>query len=115
VRAAILLFVAGGVLGWIAIAAKVFSEFHARHSWPAAQGYVTDVRVKSYTGSSSRDHFPAAYAALTSCSMRSFSRSKNAIFLSSFSTTQFTSPPTRIAKPVMYNHNIRITTAPSEP
>jgi hypothetical protein len=56
VRAAILLFLAGGALGWIAIAARVFSEFHARHSWPVAQGHVTDVHVKSYTGPSSRDH-----------------------------------------------------------
>jgi len=56
VRAAILLFLVGGALGWVAIAATVFSEFHARHSWPIAQGYVSDVRVKSYTGPSSRDH-----------------------------------------------------------
>jgi len=56
VRAAILLFLGGGALGWIAIAARVSSEFHARHSWPVAQGHVTDVRVKSYTGPSLRDH-----------------------------------------------------------
>jgi hypothetical protein len=56
VRAAILLFLAGGALGWIAIATRIFSEFRARHSWPVAQGYVTDVNVKSYTGPSSRDH-----------------------------------------------------------
>jgi hypothetical protein len=56
VRAAILLFLTGGTLGWIAIAGRVFSEFHARHSWPVAQGYVTDVHVKSYTGPSSRSH-----------------------------------------------------------
>jgi len=56
VRSAILLFLAVGALGWIAISARVFSEFHARHSWPVAQGYVTDGRVKSYTGPSSRDH-----------------------------------------------------------
>src|SRR6185437_3185664 len=31
-------------------------EFHARHSWPVAQGHVTHVRVKSYTGPSLRDH-----------------------------------------------------------
>ena len=54
-RAFILLFLAGGALGWIAIAARVFSEFHARHSWPVAQGYVTDVHVRSYTGPSSKD------------------------------------------------------------
>jgi hypothetical protein len=56
VRAAILLFLAGGALGWIAIAASVFSEFHARHTWPVAQGHVTAVNVKSYMGPSSRDH-----------------------------------------------------------
>ena len=56
VRAAILLFLAVGTLAWIAIAVRVFSELHARHSWPVAQGYVTDVRVKSYSGPSSRDH-----------------------------------------------------------
>src|ERR1700688_1344091 len=56
VRAAILLFLAGGALGWIAIAARVFSEFHARHTWPVAQGHVTAVNVKSYMGPSSRDH-----------------------------------------------------------
>jgi hypothetical protein len=56
VRGAILLFLAGGTLGWIAIAARVFEEFHARHSWPVAQGYVTGVHVKSYSGPSSRDH-----------------------------------------------------------
>lgn len=54
-RAVILLFLAGGALGWIAIVARVVSEFHARHSWPVAQGYVTDVHVRSYTGPSSRD------------------------------------------------------------
>jgi hypothetical protein len=57
-RAAILLFLGGGTLGWIAIAPRVFSEFNARHSWPIAQGYVSDVKVKSYTGPSLRDHVP---------------------------------------------------------
>jgi hypothetical protein len=52
------LFLGGGTLAWIAIAARVFSEFHARHSWPIAQGYVSDVKVKSYTGPSLRDHVP---------------------------------------------------------
>jgi hypothetical protein len=56
VRGAILLFLAGGTLGWIAIAARVIAEFHARHSWPVAQGYVTGVHVKSFTGPSLRDH-----------------------------------------------------------
>src|SRR4029077_18375427 len=57
VRAAILLFLAGGTLGWIAIAGRFCSQSHARHSWPVAQGYVTDVRVRSSTGPSSRAHF----------------------------------------------------------
>jgi hypothetical protein len=61
VRAAILLFLAVGALGWVAITARVFSEFHARHSWPDAQGYVTDVKVRSYTGPSSSDHVPHYY------------------------------------------------------
>ena len=52
VRDAILLFLAGGALGSIVVAAKVFSEFHARRTWPVAQGYVTDVRVKTYSGPS---------------------------------------------------------------
>lgn len=56
VRGAILLFLCFGVLGWIALAARAFSEFHARHSWPVAQGHVTAVNVKSHTGPSSRDH-----------------------------------------------------------
>jgi hypothetical protein len=56
VRGAIVLFLAGGTLGCIAVATRVFSEFHARHSWPVAEGHVTNVRVKSYTGPSSRDH-----------------------------------------------------------
>jgi hypothetical protein len=56
VRAAILLFLVGGALGWIAITARALSEFRARHSWPVAQGYVTDASIKSYTGPSSRDH-----------------------------------------------------------
>ena len=41
---------------WIAIAARVFPEFHDRHSWPVAQGYVSDVHVKSFTGHSSKEH-----------------------------------------------------------
>src|SRR6476661_9775923 len=55
-RSAILLFLGCGALAWIVIAVRTFSEFHARHSWPVAQGYVTAVKVKSYTGPSSRDH-----------------------------------------------------------
>ena len=44
-----------------------------------------------------------------------FFDSKAAVILSSFSMSQFTSPPIKMAKPVMYNHNIRITTAPKDP
>jgi hypothetical protein len=55
-RCAILLFLGCGALAWIVIAVRTFSEFHARHSWPVAQGHVTAVKVKSYTGPSSRDH-----------------------------------------------------------
>lgn len=58
VRGAILLFLAIGTLAWTVIAARVFLEFHARHSWPIAEGYVTDVRVKSYAGPSSKDRVP---------------------------------------------------------
>jgi hypothetical protein len=54
-RGAVFLFLVGGALGWVAIGSQVFSEYHARHSWPIAQGYVTDVTVKSYTGPSTRD------------------------------------------------------------
>ena len=61
VRAAILLFLAGGALGSIVVAARVFSEFHARRTWPVAQGYVTDVRIKTYSGPSSRDHVSHYY------------------------------------------------------
>src|SRR6266576_2697159 len=53
---AILLFLSCGALAWIVITVRIFSEFHARHSWPVAQGHVTAVKVKSYTGPSSRDH-----------------------------------------------------------
>lgn len=55
-RGVILLFLVVGALAWIVIAVRTFSEFHARHSWPVAQGHVTAVKVKSYTGPSSRDH-----------------------------------------------------------
>jgi hypothetical protein len=61
VRAAILLFLAVGALGSIVVAARAFSEFHARRTWPVAQGYVTDVRVKTYRGPSSRDHVSHYY------------------------------------------------------
>ena len=58
VRAVIMLFLAAGTLGCIATAGRMFSEFHARRSWPVAQGHVTNVRVRSYTGPSSKDHVP---------------------------------------------------------
>ena len=61
VRAAILLSVAAGILGWIAIAGRIYSEVHARHSWPVVPGHVTDVQVKSYTGPSSKDHVSHYY------------------------------------------------------
>jgi len=54
-RGAILLFLFIGALAWIVIAVRVFSEFHARHSWPISQGYVTAVHEKSYRGPSLRD------------------------------------------------------------
>jgi len=58
VRAVIMLFLAAGTLGCIATTGRTFSEFLARRSWPVAQGHVTDVRVRSYTGPSSKDHVP---------------------------------------------------------
>src|SRR4029077_20026809 len=54
-RGAILLFLFIGALAWIVIAVRVFSEFHARHSWPIAQGQLTAATVKSYRGPSIRD------------------------------------------------------------
>ncbi|PYV90215.1 MAG: hypothetical protein DMG90_09700 [Acidobacteria bacterium] len=53
-----MLFLAAGTLGCIATTGRTFSEFLARRSWPVAQGHVTDVRVRSYTGPSSKDHVP---------------------------------------------------------
>lgn len=41
------LFLAIGILGSISVGASVFSEFHARHSWPVAQGVVVAEDVKS--------------------------------------------------------------------
>jgi hypothetical protein len=41
------LFLAIGILGSISVGASVFSEFHARHSWPVAQGVVLAKDVKS--------------------------------------------------------------------
>jgi hypothetical protein len=50
------IFLGHGALGSIVVAARVFSEFHARHSWPIAQGQLTAATVKSYSGPSSGDH-----------------------------------------------------------
>jgi len=55
-RGAVLLFLAFGALGCLSVTFRVLSEFYARHRWPVAQGVVTAVEVKSYTGPSSRDH-----------------------------------------------------------
>ena len=55
-RGVILFFLGCGALAWLPIAVKILSEFHARHSWPVAEGRVTAINVKSYTGPSSRDH-----------------------------------------------------------
>src|ERR1700746_456107 len=41
------LFLAIGILGSISVGARVILEFHARHSWPVAQGVVTAKDVKS--------------------------------------------------------------------
>jgi len=55
-RGVILFFLIVGALACLFVAVSALSEFHARHSWPVAQGYVTAVKVKTYTGPSSRDH-----------------------------------------------------------
>jgi hypothetical protein len=55
-RGVILFFLVVGALGCLSVAVSVLSEFHARHNWPVAQGNVTAVDEKSYTGPSSRDH-----------------------------------------------------------
>src|SRR5580765_8560343 len=49
-RAAILFFLACGVLGCLLVAVSVLSEFHARYSWPVAQGQVTAADVESNKG-----------------------------------------------------------------
>lgn len=55
-RGAILLFLFFGAIGCLIVALRVWSEFHARHSWPVASGHVTAVNVRSYSGASARDH-----------------------------------------------------------
>jgi hypothetical protein len=49
-RGVVLLFLVIGVLGSLSVAATALSEFHARHSWPAAQGVVVAEEVKSNKG-----------------------------------------------------------------
>src|SRR3954469_9991585 len=55
-RGVIVLFLFFGAIGSLVLVARVVSEVHARHSWPVAQGFVTDVHVKTYTGPSIKDH-----------------------------------------------------------
>lgn len=55
-RAVVFLFLAVGVVVWVALTARILSEIYARHSWPVVEGHVTDVRVKSFKGPSSKDH-----------------------------------------------------------
>jgi hypothetical protein len=40
------LFLAIGIIGSISVGASVFSEFHARHSWPVAQGVIVAKDLK---------------------------------------------------------------------
>jgi hypothetical protein len=54
-RGVILVFLTVGALGCLFVTARVWSEFHARHTWPVAQGYVTAVHEKSYRGPSIKD------------------------------------------------------------
>lgn len=49
-RGIVLLFLVFGALGCLSVAASVFSEFYARHSWPVAQGQVSGMDVKSNKG-----------------------------------------------------------------
>jgi hypothetical protein len=46
-RGVALFFLVIGVLGCLSVGASVISEFHARHSWPVAQGLVIAKDVKS--------------------------------------------------------------------
>jgi hypothetical protein len=60
-RDTIRVFVWIGVVGCLFVAVNIFSEFHARHSWPIAPGEVTDAHVKAFYGGSSRQHYPMYY------------------------------------------------------
>src|SRR6266404_3734769 len=45
------LFLVIGILGCLSVGARVYLEFHARHSWPVAQGAVVAKDLKSNKGS----------------------------------------------------------------
>jgi hypothetical protein len=46
------LFLVAGILGCVSVGVSVLSEFHARHSWPVAQGAVVAADVKTNKGRS---------------------------------------------------------------
>lgn len=50
-----------GVLGCLSVGVSVFSEFHARHSWPVAQGELLAADVKSSEGGAGRQHYTNYY------------------------------------------------------
>jgi hypothetical protein len=60
-RGVIRLFLWIGVFCCVFVAVKVFSEFHARLSWPVARGEVTAAHVKAFYGGSARQHYPNYY------------------------------------------------------
>ena len=60
-RGAILLFLFFGTIGCLMVIVRVFSEFHARHSWPVAPGHLMAATVKSYQGPSTSDHVDHYY------------------------------------------------------
>jgi hypothetical protein len=49
-RGVVWLFLVFGALGCVSVTGSVRWEFHARHSWPVAQGMATAVEVKSNKG-----------------------------------------------------------------
>jgi len=49
-RGVIRFFLWVGALGCVSVGVRVFSEFHARHSWPVAQGEVVAAEVKTNKG-----------------------------------------------------------------